>query len=927
MIKRLIVWFIWIIAFIGLAMSVSSVPASPVNASSNSMVSPDRCPLGGCAAGQRLNFQTSFDLLRYSPSPTANIQVCLYTPANWAITEGNFETFGKLSGAIYSTNTDQCGPAPTDYVLVSGVTSALNLNYFGDTLDFYFRLGKTATNNGSTLIRVYERDTVGWALTEQSFNFIAVAPTSNTVFVAKDASTCGTNSPCYINSKDDLASGLGTGLKDAVDVVDNNSSINIIGVYPIKSNTVQIDKPLTIQGINNSSITSDSLTCSQPILLFRNKNVVKNLSIDDGFCILQNRDLLVIDSTEDIEILSSTLSKGNDAIRIINNLGKINIQFNNITGNTGYAINKPVNSGSGQLMVTANNILNNRTGAQITCGAANLGLVDHNYWGIGVLPANAAPDCTSQSGKRLGSAIIDNLNSPGVQAQIVTVTSTKQQYFENSIAVQRPLTNPVGSDFNIYIVNHGNNASNTPFLSSGSISTLVPCSNYFDIFLTQGTTDIQELNIFLKYDLNSACVANIESTTYCGQSNPALYPLWWYDPDQLITTGWNTTGQNPNGPSATGANGQVTTCNSTNKEISVQVDTTGRPGLLSDLNFTPFVIGLIGQPASAVLTNFSASPGDMQVTINWSTASELNTSGFYVQRRQAGTSIFNRISPFIVHTGSASTGANYSLVDNDVVNLIGYEYRLEIIGTNLLSVYSNIISATPRPPTPTSTRTSTSTITLTPTITQTPTITLTPTITTSGTITITTTPTITATRTITLTPTRTRFQTATNTRTPFIIPYRSPTRTTFNVRETNASYPVPTSGSANPTSGYPVPQPGSTQSAGEEGYPQPQSSSQPQEGYPEQEEGGNQITASPNVEESENTPVPGRTSISKPTTQNKPGGQNQDTESSWVYPLLGSIIGLSLVLLVGYFLWKKGYLALPFLPNGDDADNSKSDHQ
>ena len=42
--------------------------------------------------------------------------------------------------------------------------------------------------------------------------------------------------------------------------------------------------------------------------------------------------------------------------------------------------------------------------------------------------------------------------------------------------------------------------------------------------------------------------------------------------------------------------------------------------------------------------------------------------------------------------------------------------------------------------------------------------------------------------------------------------------------------------------------------------------------------------------------------------------------NNWVYPLLGSMIGLSLVLLVGYFLWKKGYMALPIKSKNESEE-------
>lgn len=914
--KKFFRWFFLLSVFIGLAISVANILASPLKSSSITLISPTSCPQGGCAAGQRLNFRTSFDLLNYLPAQETNIQVCLFTPDNWTVTDVGFESNGKVSGATYTTDLSHCGVPPTNYVLSQGISTALNSTFFGDTLDFYFRVGKSANVGGSTLIRVFEWNGTAWSQSEQSFNYLSIAPVGSTVYVAKDAATCGISTPCFVNSKDDLSTGLGTGLKDAIDVVDPSSTINIIGIYPVKSNTVVINKAVTIQGINDAKITSESFNCSQPVLSLNNEITLQNLSVNDGICSLPNRDLLVIDSSQNIQIFSNNLNNGKDAIRIINQPGNVSIRFNNITNNSGYALVKPGATGTGKLNAVANNIFNNRSGVQVSCSSKDLGLVDHNFWGIGVMPGVAAPDCTSQSGKRLGSAILDNLNNPGVQAQMVSVTSTKKSYFENKIAVQRPATTPDNPDFDIFIVNHGNNTVNTPFLNSGSTSTLVPCNNYYDIFLAQGLTSIQELNIFMKYDLNAACIANIESSTYCGQSNPALFPLWWYDPDQLITTGWNTTGKAPNGPSAGGANGQVTTCNLQNKEISVQIDTSGRPGISNDLNYTPFVVGLVGQPAAAVLTSFTASPGNMQVDITWSTASELNTAGFYVQRRPTGSFSFNRVSPFIVHTGTDASGADYSFVDTNVTNLTGYDYRLEIVGTNLLSVYSNIISATPAPPTLTPTTTVTSTITITSTITVTPTVTIT------TTPTISTTPTITGTSTVTLTPTRTRFQTATNTRTPFLIPYRSPTRTSFVVRTNPPGYPAPTTSNSTPDSGYPGPVGGETPTG--DAYPNPENATQPAEGYPEPGTEVSQATVIPGNETTVQTPKPGTTFSAKPTSVPRPEAGEKD--SSWVYPLLGSLIGLSLVLLIGYFLWKKGYMMLPLLPdNRKNKDHSPDD--
>lgn len=910
MLRKIAHWTLWTFAFVLLSIPRASIPASPLLASSVSLIGPISCPAGGCAAGQRLNLQTSFDLLSYNPSEETNIQVCFFAPKNWAVSTVDFDLVGKITGADYVVDTTYCASPPTDYVLVGGTSTILSDEFFGDSIEFSFRLGATATTSGASLINVYEHDGTDWIHTEQSFNYLSVTAVKTEMFVANDAATCGTKSPCYINSKDDLASGIGTGLKDAVDVSSTNATISILGNYFVKEQTVLIDKPVTISGVQNASISSESPNCINPVLALKNEITIQNLTINDGACTYTNRDLLQVDSSHDIVIQSNNLVEGRDAISIRSNLGKVIVRFNNIKNNSGYAVFKSIESGDGQISLTANNVFNNQTGAQVEC--QNLGEVDHNFWGLGILPETSASNCTFTDGKLLGSPIIDNINQAGIQAQRVTVSADKTYYFEDQIAVKHAEVSPEATDFAIYIVNHGNNPVNSPFLSTSSLSTLVPCNNYYDIFLAETYETDPSLEIFMKYDANAACIANVESTSYCGQDNSALFPLWWYDPNQLITTGWNTTGQSPNGPSADDATGQVTTCLIPSKEISVVIDTIGRPGINNDLTYTPFVVGLIGQPAATVLSSFTAFPGDMHVEIKWSTSSELNTSGFYVQRKKTDDTKFERISSFIVKTGSDSSGSNYTYSDTSAINHSSYDYRLEILGTNMLSVYSNTIkNVTPLPPTTTPTVTLTPSITLTPTITQTPTVTIT------HTSTITLTPTVTSTRTITRTPTRTRYRTPTKTRTPFIIPYRSPTksRTPFIIRTSPAGYPAPTN-QLNPTSeGYPV----STHAtaAPEGGYPAPGESTQTNGNYP-----------APENQDQESTPIPQEGTIPAQTRTAHGGnytpttGENEDQvrNSDWIYPLLGSLIGLSLVLLVGYFLWKKGYLALPIEPKNEQGD-------
>jgi hypothetical protein len=118
---------------------------------------------------------------------------------------------------------------------------------------------------------------------------------------------------------------------------------------------------------------------------------------------------------------------------------------------------------------------------------------------------------------------------------------------------------------------------------------------------------------------------------------------------------------------------------------------------------------------------------------------------------------------------------------------------------------------------------------------------------------------------------------------------------------TSEGYPVSTHATAAPEGGYPAPGE-STQTNGN--YPAPEN--QDQEGTPIPQEGA----------------IPAQTRTAHGGNFTPTTGENEDQvrNSDWIYPLLGSLIGLSLVLLVGYFLWKKGYLALPIEPKNEQGD-------
>ncbi len=898
--KRFIFWIINTFIILCFIFPTTSVPAMPLQGAIISYLSPTSCPAGGCTGGQRFNMRTSFDLGTYQPGLQKNVQICAYTPVDWNVNDLLFNSTGTLSGLTYGVDVSDCGSAPTGYQNSAGVSNTLSNSFFGDTLDFTFRMGRSATSNGSVYLRVYEFNGSNWIQSGQAFIFVPVTPLTQNVFVAQSAEECLQNSPCFINSGDDLPGGIGTGLKDAIDALNPSAVIQIIGNYAIRSQTVAIDKSLTIKGLPQATITSSGYVCDLPMLAVSAGLTLEDIALNDGLCINPNRDLLQIDNSQPINILSSSLTNGRDALLIRQSASPITIQASTISNNIGFAINRLANSGIGEIRAAANNIYGNRNGVQVNCGS--YGTVNHNFWGYEIGADTASQNCTFQAGKQLGSPILSSISTTGLQVEKVTVGFLPQSYFENQVSVSHAVSEP---DFELFIVNHGSSSSSIPFASTAAMTNLVPCSNFYDVFLANSATITSTLNLSIRYNLNNACTATIESNSYCGQSDPTLFPLWWIDPNQLITSGWDTTGQSPSGPASNGVNGQTTTCDLINKNIAVQIDGSGRPGINADLNFTPFVVAIIGNPAAAVLTNFSAIAGDRRVTLNWQTSSELNTSGFYIQRRLQGTGSFASISPFIPRSGTNTSGAVYTFVDTTVTNINVYDYRLEIVGSDFLSIYSNTISASPAPATQTPTTTVSATITQTLTASITSTTTITPT------------RTVTRTRTSTRTPSRTSYRAPTLVRTPFRS--ATPSRTPFPSRTTIFRSTTTTS----LTLGIFTPNPdrsstASTQSgSGDGGYPGPGETDEidgESGGYPGPDSPQVSTTIDPwktfLVTPSPNTrhtltpaPIPG---------QNDNESNNQ-SDSNWVYYGLGGMIAICVLLLAGYFLWKKGVLHLPFL--------------
>ncbi|MBK8986048.1 MAG: hypothetical protein IPM39_08200 [Chloroflexi bacterium] len=85
--------------------------------------------------------------------------------------------------------------------------------------------------------------------------------------------------------------------------------------------------------------------------------------------------------------------------------------------------------------------------------------------------------------------------------------------------------------------------------------------------------------------------------------------------------------------------------------------------------------------AGALLFYQLASP--VTVKIEWDTATELDTAGFYLYRSQTADGDFERVNDVLIDSrGSAVSGAAYSFVDRNVEPGKTYYYVLEEVQTN-----------------------------------------------------------------------------------------------------------------------------------------------------------------------------------------------------------------------------------------------------
>lgn len=91
-------------------------------------------------------------------------------------------------------------------------------------------------------------------------------------------------------------------------------------------------------------------------------------------------------------------------------------------------------------------------------------------------------------------------------------------------------------------------------------------------------------------------------------------------------------------------------------------------------------------PLPVELTSFSSTVNDNNVSLNWTTASEINNSGFEIERSVLNNQ-WNNVG-FVIGNGTVNNASNYSF--SEKVNSGTYNYRLKQIDVNGNYEYFNL---------------------------------------------------------------------------------------------------------------------------------------------------------------------------------------------------------------------------------------------
>ena len=101
-------------------------------------------------------------------------------------------------------------------------------------------------------------------------------------------------------------------------------------------------------------------------------------------------------------------------------------------------------------------------------------------------------------------------------------------------------------------------------------------------------------------------------------------------------------------------------------------------------------------PTLITLSSFTITPSKRSVLFEWTTESEIDNAGFNLYRAEAENGEYVKINPSLIPAkGSATSGATYQFVNENVRNRITYYYKLEDIDLSGKGTMHGPVSAEP----------------------------------------------------------------------------------------------------------------------------------------------------------------------------------------------------------------------------------------
>lgn len=110
---------------------------------------------------------------------------------------------------------------------------------------------------------------------------------------------------------------------------------------------------------------------------------------------------------------------------------------------------------------------------------------------------------------------------------------------------------------------------------------------------------------------------------------------------------------------------------------------------ITDLTISPTSNG--GSPLPVELVSFVAGLSDMDVLLNWETATEVNNYGFDVERENRGSGEWEKIG-FVEGHGTTNSPKYYEFTDSELPNTDQVSYRLKQIDNDGTFAYSKIVT-------------------------------------------------------------------------------------------------------------------------------------------------------------------------------------------------------------------------------------------